>query len=82
MINYLVFRLEEDLIIFWQSHQENDWSHIFEAVDPFSALGSLASYVHHSKMIQIHHQYMHTYHFLIKYQWLQNSIIGTTKNTF
>ena len=48
--SHLVIRLEEDLIVFWQSHQKDDRRYILEAVDPLSALRSLASHVDHSKM--------------------------------
>ena len=49
---HLVIRLEEDLIVFWQSHQKDDRRYVLEAVDPLSALRSLASHVDHSETLK------------------------------
>ena len=49
---HLIVRLEENLIVFWQSHQENNWGDVLKAMDPFSTLRSLAPDVDHPGMRQ------------------------------
>jgi hypothetical protein len=44
----LIAFLEKHLVIFAQSHTEDNRSHIFEAMDPFLALASLPADVKHA----------------------------------
>ena len=45
---YLIVGLKQNHVIFTEHSQENDGRHILETMNPFSSLGSLSTYVHHS----------------------------------
>ena len=45
--SYLVVWLEEDLVVFWERHEEDYRRDVFETVDPFPTFRPLPSHVDH-----------------------------------
>lgn len=45
---YLIVGFKQNHVVFTEHSQENDRGHVLETVNPFSSLGSLSAYVHHS----------------------------------
>lgn len=45
---YLVALLQEDLVVFAQSHAEDDGGDVFEAMDPLLSLAALTTDIEHA----------------------------------
>lgn len=48
ILSYLIALFEQDLVIFTQSHAENDGSYILKAMNPFLSFTPLATHIKHA----------------------------------